>query len=337
MILILLILLLILYINIELFIRPYLGNYPKYKDYKVYEKHCNNIVWGSFVNKKDVDNRKNKYTQTKHYTHLLKPIGSLKEYMQEPKFDKDDFEFCLLPHATLYFYINKHHILIDPHLLYNIKLPPIDIILITHNHKDHLDKKRLLSCGKDVQRYFVPLGLKKLLVSWEIDESKIIEMAWQDTNNYHDIEITCLPARHYSNRNVLDSNRTLWCSYALVYNKTSIYYSGDTGFGNHFEEIHKQFDHFDYVFVECNIYKKRQANMHLYPEHSYHVAEILKASYCIPVVTYEANSFLVKHQKSIERFLKKARMSEIHVLLPQLGEVCTKKNVSKMWWKKEYK
>lgn len=112
------------------------------------------------------------------------------------------------------------------------KLPKIDLILLSHNHYDHLDLPTLRRLyQRDQPRVIVPLGVAELLAKNGIRTEP--EMDWWDSNG----PITCLPAQHFSARGPADRNKTLWCGYWIDTPAGAIYFAADTAFGPHFERI----------------------------------------------------------------------------------------------------
>ncbi len=116
-------------------------------------------------------------------------------------------------------------------------LPPIDIVLISHNHYDHLDIKTLARLRAEHKPRFVTgLGNRALLNARGINE--VVELDWWEVAKVADeLSVTCVPAKHFSGRSLSDWDATLWCGYVLQGSTGNIYFAGDTGMGSHFAEI----------------------------------------------------------------------------------------------------
>src|SRR5262249_32374809 len=120
-------------------------------------------------------------------------------------------------------------------------LPPIDAVLISHNHYDHLDVptlKRLAATHEP--RFVVSLGNRQLLAAHGIVSAEELDW-WQTVEVGNDVRVTAVPAQHFSARGVRDRNRTLWCGYVLQGQSGTIYYAGDTGWSPHFQGIRDRF------------------------------------------------------------------------------------------------
>jgi L-ascorbate metabolism protein UlaG (beta-lactamase superfamily) len=123
-------------------------------------------------------------------------------------------------------------------------LPPIDVVLQSHDHYDHLDISTLRRlASRQRLKFLVPLGVRARLVGGNISgaaESAELDW-WQSASVSPEIKITAVPARHFSGRSLRDRNRTLWCGYVIEGPSGAVCFAGDTGYGNHFREIRGRF------------------------------------------------------------------------------------------------
>ena len=137
------------------------------------------------------------------------------------------------------------------------KLPQIDIVLISHNHYDHLDEPTILALAKNPNtRFFVPLRLR----DWFEDRgiSNVEELDWWEGVTYKGVKIICTPAQHFSGRWVTDRNTTLWCSWVIIGNGRRLYFGGDSGYFRGFAEIGKRFGPFDLALLPIGAYEPRE-------------------------------------------------------------------------------
>ncbi|HTX19783.1 MAG TPA: MBL fold metallo-hydrolase [Bacteroidota bacterium] len=136
------------------------------------------------------------------------------------------------------------------------KLPPIDIVLISHNHYDHLDESTITELAKNPKtRFFVPLRLR----DWFEDRgiSNVEEMDWWEGVTYLGLKIICTPAQHFSGRWVTDGNSTLWCSWVVLGKGRRLYFGGDSGYFHGFGEIGKRLGPFDLALLPIGAYEPR--------------------------------------------------------------------------------
>lgn len=117
------------------------------------------------------------------------------------------------------------------------ELPPVDVVLISHGHYDHLDRASVRRINKRFggrTLFVTPLGVGALLRRWGI--SNVVELDWWQSHVYRGLELTLTPARHWSARSFNDRNRMLWGAFAIFAEGFSCYFAGDSGYGAHFRE-----------------------------------------------------------------------------------------------------
>ena len=163
-------------------------------------------------------------------------------------------------------------------------LPPIDAVLISHNHYDHLDLptlKRLALRGET--SFIVPTGVARLLRSENI--GPIRELDWGESLSFPSFTAHCVPAVHFSSRSILDRNKTLWCGYAIEREAEFVYFAGDTAFGWHFARIREIFGPLRLALLPIGAYDPRwfMSRVHMAPEEAVRAHEILAARTSIAI------------------------------------------------------
>jgi len=155
----------------------------------------------------------------------------------------------------------------DPGLALD-RLPPLDVVLVSHNHYDHLDRpavKRIARAHPQAT-WVVPLGLGGYLRGW--GAHAIVELDWWQQLEVHGVRVTATPARHFSNRRLGDRNRSLWCGYALDLDGWRAWFAGDTAYHPQFGEIGSRTGPFDFAMVPIGAYDPRwfMERVHVDPE-----------------------------------------------------------------------
>lgn len=144
-------------------------------------------------------------------------------------------------------------------------MPPIDYLIITHEHWDHLDYATLRDLRSKVQQVICPLGIADYLDYWGYEKQIIHEMDWGEAYADESVTITCLPTRHFSNR-LFTRNQTLWASFMVSADERLVYIGGDGGYDERFKRIRQQFGQVDLALMENGQYDTDWANIHLLPE-----------------------------------------------------------------------
>ena len=150
-------------------------------------------------------------------------------------------------------------------------LPEIDVLIITHEHWDHMEYATLRDIRERVQTVICPLGIADYLRYWGYANEQIAEMDWAEslcrqTAIRDTITITCLPSRHFSNRLLGKRNQTLWASFMIEAGGRKVYIGGDGGYDKRFREIHERFGSIDLAFLENGQYNTNWKYIHTTPE-----------------------------------------------------------------------
>jgi N-acyl-phosphatidylethanolamine-hydrolysing phospholipase D len=179
--------------------------------------------------------------------------------------------------------------LVRPAMLVS-ELPRIDIVLISHNHYDHLDRASVLELNAQAGGppvFFVPLGVKAWMVQNGI--TNVIELDWWDKYIALGVEMTFLPAQHWSSRGLHDKCATLWGGWAVATKEDpspfSVYFAGDTGYSKDFEDIGAAFGGFDVALLPIGAYDPRwfMRDQHVDPGESVQIHKDIKATKSIAI------------------------------------------------------
>lgn len=218
-------------------------------------------------------------------------------------------------------------------------LPTIDLLILTHDHYDHLDLPSIQKLHPKVDKIVAALGVGAHLEYWGVDPEKINELDWwQEHEVSENVKITSTPSRHFSGRG-LQRAKTLWSSFVLEIKGTRIFIGSDSGYDGSFKEIGKKFGGFDLAFLECGQYGKYWPQIHMFPEQTIMAANDLNAEITIPV--HWGKFVLSTHpwNEPVKRFVAAAERENRRFVAPQIGEAfyLNKKWKQKNWWEFEAK
>lgn len=257
-------------------------------------------------------------------------------------------------HSSYFIRISGKNILVDPVLSGNASpfsfgaksfpgsdaytvddFPVIDILVLTHDHYDHLDSRTVLKLKPKIKQVCASLGVGSHLVYWGFDENIITELDWWQSQRFPgSIELTAAPARHFSGRS-FNRNKTLWSSFILNAPGYRFYLGGDSGYDNHFKEIGERFGPFDIALLESGQYNENWPQIHMMPEETVKASIDLKAKVLMPVHWSKFALSLHPWSEPVERVLVKAKELNVKVTTPMIGEpvVLNQSYPDKQWWK----
>lgn len=218
------------------------------------------------------------------------------------------------------------------------QLPEIDIVLISHNHYDHLNKFTIERIHEKVKRFVVPLAVGAELEEWGVPREKITELDWWDEfKPFTDLMIAATPAQHFSGRGLTDRDETLWVSYVVQSDNYKIYFSGDSGYFEGFKLIGNKYGPFDMTFLECGAYNEKWHHIHMYPEETVQAHLDLKGNILHPIHWGTFNLSLHSWFDPMNRLSKSAETAGVKVATPVAGgtTIYPDSIPENKWWKIE--
>ncbi len=165
-------------------------------------------------------------------------------------------------------------------------LPALDLVIISHDHYDHLDKSSIERIERRFSPvYLVPLGVGAILRQWGVE--RVVEMDWWQAMSLGDYEVHCTPAKHFSGRGLTNRDGALWCGWYLksVQNTVRIYFAGDTAYAPFFDEIRRRIGPPEIALLPVGAYEPRwfMQEVHMNPEEAFQSFQELRAQYFIPI------------------------------------------------------
>jgi len=214
-------------------------------------------------------------------------------------------------------------------------LPPIDAIIISHDHYGHLDKATVKILGKRSIPLFCSLGVGKILENWGISKNQITEFDWwQEKEIWPGFKLIAAPARHFSGRGLRNRDTTLWASYIIKAPKHKVYFGADSGMHPLFKTIGEKYGPFDLAMLEIGAYNDLWKDIHMGPQNASDAFLAVNANLMMPIHWGTFNLSLHTWTEPIETLLTLAQQKNIKLLIPQPGETYTyngKAYVNK-WW-----
>jgi len=213
-------------------------------------------------------------------------------------------------------------------------LPDIDLLILTHDHYDHLDYSTIEKLKPRVKQFCTALGVGEHLVEWGVEENLIVELDWWEQKVFsYGLEITATPARHFSGR-LFKRNQGLWNSFVLKTNTHTLFLGGDSGYDGSFKVIGEKYGPFDFAILECGQYNTMWPFIHMMPEETAQASIDLNAKAFMPVHWGKFTLAMHSWKDPIERVVKKAEELNALITTPKIGEMVVLDHPlpSERWW-----
>lgn len=279
------------------------------------------------------------------------PLPSIKTVLQPVATEKPTITW--FGHSSYLIRINGRTILVDPVFsgyaspfsftgksfkgsdVYTVDdMPDIDLLILTHDHYDHLDYNTVLNLKSRTKAICTSLGVGSHLRYWGIDPAIITEFDWwEDKKVFDNIHLTAAPARHFSGRSFTRS-KTFWSSFILRSGEHNIYIGGDSGYDLHFKTIGDKFGPFDIAILETGQYGTAWPYIHMMPEEAVQASIDLQAKVMLPVHWGKFALAMHPWDEPIRRVIAKAKELNVKVTTPSIGEpvVLNESYPDKQWW-----
>ena len=200
-------------------------------------------------------------------------------------------------------------------------VPPLDGIILSHDHYDHLDPVAIRVLAGRTTRFYCPLGVGAHLRRWGVPAAKISELTWWDEVAVSDdFKLTATPARHFSGRGLFNRDSTLWASWVLRGPRHCVFFGGDSGpFDEAFRQIGERFGPFDLVMLEIGASDADWADIHLGPDNALAAHQLLGGGPLLPLHWGTFNLAFHAWRQPVQRLLEAAGAA-VPLLLPAPGQ-----------------
>jgi L-ascorbate metabolism protein UlaG (beta-lactamase superfamily) len=200
------------------------------------------------------------------------------------------------------------------------RLPPVDAIVISHDHYDHLDMptvKRLVRTQS--APFLVPLGVGSHLDRWGVPADRIIELDWDESVDMSGLRLTATAARHFSGR-AFSRDNTLWASWALASGTRRVFYTGDSGYFDGYAAIGAAHGPFDVTLIQIGAYGAAWPDIHMTPEEGAAAHLDLGGDLLVPLHWATFNLALHDWAEPADRVWQEAKARDIRLAVPRPGE-----------------
>jgi L-ascorbate metabolism protein UlaG (beta-lactamase superfamily) len=214
-------------------------------------------------------------------------------------------------------------------------LPPLDVVLLSHDHYDHLCRSTIESLARTGVPIVTALGVGAHLEAFGVDPGRIVELDWNESTEVAGVRFTATPAQHFSGRGVGGRNGTLWASWVIQSDRRKVFFSGDTGLTPQFADIGRAHGPFDLTMLEVGAYHPSWGSIHLGPENALTALSMLGGGTLLPVHWGTFNLALHDWDEPAETLLVRATERGARIVTPRLGAAFEPEQVDGPvpWWR----
>jgi L-ascorbate metabolism protein UlaG (beta-lactamase superfamily) len=259
-----------------------------------------------------------------------------------------------LGHSTLWIEVDGVHILTDPvfgdraspvsfagpkrfHPVPSpiAGLPPIDVLLLSHNHYDHMCRPSIVELAQRPKHVVTALGVASNLEACGVPPDRIHELDWYEHVELPKVRFVATPAQHFSGRSLGDRNASLWASWVIETEHHKLFFSGDTGLFPELADIGREHGPFDLTLLEIGAYHPAWGTIHLGPENAVLAHEMLGGQRLMPIHWGTFDLALHSWDAPGEELVQFGRARDARLVLPRLGEVIEplRDEAPVAWWR----
>jgi L-ascorbate metabolism protein UlaG (beta-lactamase superfamily) len=216
-------------------------------------------------------------------------------------------------------------------------MPPVDVVIVSHDHYDHLDYPTIRELAKRNVPFVTSLGVGAHLEAWGVSPALITELDWWEAHTLPraGLTITAAPSQHFSGRGLKDRNATLWSSIVLHSQNHSVFFSGDTGLTEEYRLIRERLGPFDLVMLEIGAYHPAWGDIHLGPSNALQALTLLGGGVFLPVHWGTFSLAMHAWDQPAEELLRLSEKSGVQLVMPKLGEALEPAHTDRVepWWR----
>ena len=216
-------------------------------------------------------------------------------------------------------------------------VPAVDLVIVSHDHYDHLDYPTIRKLSKRDVPFVTSLGVGAHLEAWGVQPERIIELDWWESHRLPNtgLTVTAAPSQHFSGRRLKERNTTLWSSLVIRSQRHAVFFSGDTGLTTEYQTIRERLGPFDLVMLEVGAFHPAWGDMHLGPEHALEALALLGGGAFLPVHWGTFSLAMHAWDQPAEALLELGPKTGARLVMPRLGEPVEPAHAQGVepWWR----
>ena len=216
-------------------------------------------------------------------------------------------------------------------------LPALDLVIVSHDHYDHLDYPTIRALARTGVPFVTSLGVGAHLQAFGVPPERITELDWWEHHTLPggELSVSAAPSQHFSGRWLKDRNATLWSSLVIRSARHSVFFSGDTGLTPEYRAIRERFGPFDLVMLEVGAFHPSWGDIHLGPDNALEAHALLGGGALLPVHWGTFSLAMHAWDEPAETLLARAPARGVQLVMPRLGEPVEPVQVERVtpWWR----